>query len=113
MDIIVISGKKNRTANFLVPAWVLIGAGTLVLFLVFLFLYNLTHFTSREIDRGRITSLRGENKLVALELDRIERELTALNQQIDTLQEYDQKLRTYASLEPLNRDRPAATRRGP
>ncbi len=106
MDIIVISGKKNRTANFLVPAWVLIGAGTLVLFLVFLFLYNLTHFTSREIDRGRITSLRGENKLVALELDRIERELTALNQQIDTLQEYDQKLRTYASLEPLNRDRP-------
>ena len=106
MDIIVISGKKNRTANFLVPAWVLIGAGTLVLFLVFLFLYNLTHFTSREIDRGRITSLRGENKLVALELDRIEQELTALNQQIDTLQEYDQKLRTYASLEPLNRDRP-------
>ncbi len=106
MDIIVISGKKNKTANLVVPAWILIGAGVVISFLFFLFLFNLTHFTSREIDRSRITSLRGENKLVAQELDRIERELTALTQQIDTLQEYDQKLRTYASLEPLNRERP-------
>jgi murein DD-endopeptidase MepM/ murein hydrolase activator NlpD len=106
MDIIVISGRKNKTANLIVPAWLLIGAGSLVVFLVFLFFYNLTHFTSREIDRGRISSLRGENKIIAEELDRIERELALLNQQIDTLQEYDRKLRTFASLEPLDLDRP-------
>lgn len=106
MDIIVISGRKNKTANLIVPAWLLIGAGSLVVFLVFLFFYNLTHFTSREIDRGRISSLRSENKIIAQELDRIERELALLNQQIDTLQEYDRKLRTFASLEPLDRDRP-------
>ena len=105
MDIIVISGRKNKTANLVVPTWLLIGAAAIVVFLIFLFLYNLTHFTSREIDRSRITSLRGENKLITQELDRIEHELAALNQQIDTLQEYDRKLRTYASLEPLNQDR--------
>lgn len=106
MDIILISGKKNETRNFVIPAW--LAAGTLVLFglLIFLFIYNFTHFTSREIDRSRIYTLRRENRLISEELNRIEKEIANFNHQIDSLNRYDQKLRTFAPLKPVDYNQP-------
>lgn len=102
MDIIIISGKQNRTLNYQVPAGMLIGVFIVLTAILFLFLYNLAHFTTREIDRTRMAQLRDENKVISQELERIEKEMSALGGQIDSLELYDQKLRTYASLEPID-----------
>jgi murein DD-endopeptidase MepM/ murein hydrolase activator NlpD len=101
MDIIIISGKKNQTLNYRVSFGLIAAAATLILGILFLFLYNLAHFTTREIDRSRMVQLREENRVIGQELNRIEKEITELDIQIDSLELYDQRLRAYASLEPI------------
>jgi murein DD-endopeptidase MepM/ murein hydrolase activator NlpD len=101
MDIIIISGKKNKTFNYRVSLGLFALAAGVVLGIVFIFIYNLAHFTTREIDRSRMVQLREENRVIGRELTRIEKEITELGDQIDSLEVYDQRLRTYASLEPI------------
>jgi murein DD-endopeptidase MepM/ murein hydrolase activator NlpD len=101
MDLIIISGKKNRTLNYRISIGLIAAAAAIVLGVLFLFLYNLAHFTTRAIDRSRMVQLREENRIIGQELNRIEKEISELGTQIDSLELYDQKLRAYASLEPI------------
>jgi len=104
MDIIIISGKKNQTLNYRVSLGLIAIAAAIVLGILFLFLYNLAHFTTREIDRSRMVQLREENRVISQELNRIEKEISELGIQIDSLELYDRKLRAYASLEPIEKN---------
>jgi len=104
MDIIIISGKKNKTFNYRVSLGLLALAAGVILGIIFIFIYNLAHFTTREIDRSRMVQLREENRVIGQELTRIEKEIAELGDQIDSLEVYDQRLRTYASLEPIEKN---------
>lgn len=104
MDIIIISGKRNKTLNYRISLGLIAAAAAVVLVILILFLYNLAHFTTREIDRSRMVQLREENRVIGQELNRIEKEIAALDIQIDSLEIYDQKLRAYASLEPIEKN---------
>jgi murein DD-endopeptidase MepM/ murein hydrolase activator NlpD len=104
MDIIIISGKQNRTLNYRVSIGLIVLATGVVLGILCLFIYNLAHFTTREIDRSRMVQLREENRVISQELSRIEKEIGELGDQIDSLEVYDQRLRTFASLEPIEKN---------
>lgn len=104
MDIILISGKDNRRINLhLKFVFLLIGAAIFIGLLAF-FIYNITVFTSHKVDQNRLKQLNAENKIVRQEIDRIELEISDLNNLIDSLEIYDKKLRTFASLEPIDDD---------
>jgi murein DD-endopeptidase MepM/ murein hydrolase activator NlpD len=72
--------------------------------LLIVFTYNVIKFATTEIDQNRIIQLKEENKIIHDELTRIEKEMYNLGGLIDSLELYDKKLRTYASLEPISED---------
>ena len=104
MDIIFISGKENRTVNFHIKFGFLILIMIMIITVLVVFVNNITNFATIEVDRNKLIQLRAENKIVREELVSIEKEITNLNVLIDSLELYDKKLRTYASLAPINED---------
>lgn len=104
MDIILISTKDNKLINFHVKSFFLFIVGIISLAILVLFVYNITIFTSHRVDKRRLERLNEENAIVREEIDKIEQEIAGLAVLIDSLEEYDKKLRTYASLNPINDD---------
>jgi len=76
----------------------------MIITVLVVFVNNITNFATIEVDRNKLIQLRAENKIVREELVSIEKEITNLNVLIDSLELYDKKLRTYASLAPINED---------
>jgi len=104
LDIILISAKENKLINFHVKSVFLFLVGLASLTILVLFVYNIAIFTSHRVDKRRLERLNQENEIVRTEIDRIEHEIAGLAVLIDSLEEYDKKLRTYASLNPINDD---------
>jgi murein DD-endopeptidase MepM/ murein hydrolase activator NlpD len=104
LDIILISRKDNKRLNLhLRIEFIILAALVLCVFLVVL-IYNLTLFTSHNIDQRRLERLNRENKIVRREITKIEEEFSKLSVVMDSIKQYDKKLRTFASLEPINDD---------
>jgi murein DD-endopeptidase MepM/ murein hydrolase activator NlpD len=104
VDIIVISGKDSKTRNLRVkPVYIFLGLIACVVIIVS-FLYNLTNFAKKEVDRSRLSQVENENRVVRNEIKRIEAEITGLTNLLDTLESYDKKLRSYAPLKPINEE---------
>ncbi len=104
MDIILISGKENKRLNLHVKLAVVILASLVFIAVLLLFVYNITLFTSHRVDKRKLERLNQENEIVRFEITRIEEEIANLSILIDSLEEYDKKLRTYASLNPIGDD---------
>lgn len=104
MDIILISGKENKRINLHVKLAFVILASLVFIAILLLFVYNLTLFTSHRVDKRKLERLNQENEIVRFEITRIEEEIANLSILIDSLEEYDKKLRTYASLNPIGDD---------
>ena len=104
MDLILISSKKNKRINVRLKSLVIVVAAAAFLSLFILFVYNIVHFASRKVDERRLAQLKQENRIVRQEISRIEKEFTRLNSLIDSLEAYDKRLRTYASLQPIDED---------
>lgn len=104
MDLILISSKKNKRVNVRLRSLIIVVAAVVFLSLFVFFIYNIVHFTSRKVDERRLMQLKQENRIVRKEISRIEKEFTRLNSLIDSLEAYDKKLRTYASLQPIDED---------
>jgi len=104
VDIIVVSGKANKTINFQIKSVLLAVAFIFVITILIVFTYNVVKFATTEVDQNRIMQLKEENKIIHDELTRIEKEMYSLNSFLDSLELYDEKLRIYASLEPIGED---------
>jgi murein DD-endopeptidase MepM/ murein hydrolase activator NlpD len=104
LDIILISGKENKRINLHVKLAFVILASLVFIAVLLLFVYNLTLFTSHRVDKRKLERLNQENEIVRFEITRIEGEIANLSILIDSLEEYDKKLRTYASLNPIGED---------
>lgn len=104
MDIILISSKDNKRINLHVKLAFVILASLLFIAVLLLFVYNITIFTSHRVDKRKLERLNQENEIVRFEITRIEEEIANLSILIDSLEEYDKKLRTYASLNPIGDD---------
>ncbi len=104
LDIILISGKENKRINLHVKLAFVILASLVFIAILLLFVYNLTLFTSHRVDKRKFERLNQENEIVRFEITRIEEEIANLSILIDSLEEYDKKLRTYASLNPIGDD---------
>ncbi len=102
MDIILISSRENKSINIKVRLFLLIGAGLFLALLIATFIYNIFVFTERQADSKRLSQLSKENRYVRQEIMRIERNLSEINDLIDSLKMYDEKLRSYALLNPIN-----------
>ena len=104
MDIIVISGKGSKTRNLRIkPVYIILGLIACAVIIVS-FLYNLTDFAKKEVDRSRLSQVENENRVVRNEIVRIEKEITGLETLLDSLEIYDKKLRSYAPLNPINEE---------
>jgi murein DD-endopeptidase MepM/ murein hydrolase activator NlpD len=104
MDIIVVSEKPDRTINLQVKSVFLVIAFVSIIAILVIFAYSVLRFATSNIDQTRIDQLKEENKIVHQELARIEKEMSSLNTLVDSLEFYDEKLRTYASLKPISKD---------
>lgn len=104
MDIIFISRKDNKRINLQVRIEFLILAALVLTVFLTILIYNITIFTSHKIDQGRLVQLNRENQIIRQEIGEIEEECSQLTTLMDSLKLYDKRLRTYASLEPINDD---------
>jgi len=104
VDVILISSKRNQRINVRLKSLVIVVAAAAFLSLLVLCIYNIVHFASRKVDERRLAQLKQENRIVRKEISRIEKEFTRLNSLIDSLETYDKRLRTYASLQPIDED---------
>jgi murein DD-endopeptidase MepM/ murein hydrolase activator NlpD len=104
LDIILISGKGNKTANLRIKSGYLILIVVICVGIIASFFYNLTSYARKEVDRSRLHTLENENRVVQREITRIEKELSGLQDMIDSLELYDKKLRSYAPLKPINEE---------
>lgn len=102
MDIILISGRGNKTANLRIRSAYLIIIAILCVMIISFFLYSLTSYAKKEVDRSRLSQVLNENRVVKKEIQRIESEISGLQTLIDSLAIYDSKLRSYAPLEPIS-----------
>ena len=102
MDIILISGKSNRTKNLRIKPVYLVIMLLAVVTVIVSFAYNLTNFARKEVDRNRLSLIENENRVVKREITRIEKEMSGLQAFIDSLELYDKKLRSYAPLSPID-----------
>lgn len=102
MDIILISSRDNRSINIKVRLFLLVLAGSFLLLLVATFIYNIVVFSNRQADSKRLAQLSRENRFVRQEITRIEKNLSEINDLIDSLKMYDEKLRSYAVLNPID-----------
>ncbi len=104
MDIILISSKENKRINLHIKFGFVIIIGLALVVSFGLLIYNIIIFTSYKVEQKRLAQLDKENTVVRQEIARIEQEFSELNILIDSLEQYDKRLRTYASLEPINED---------
>lgn len=104
MDIIFISRKDNRRINLHVRIEFLILAALVLTVFLTILIYNITIFAYHKIDQGRLVQLDRENLVIRQEIGDIEEEFIQLTTLMDSLKLYDKRLRTYASLEPINDD---------
>lgn len=104
MDIIFISNKENKRINLRFTLVVLIMAACGVIALVVLFFYNIFVFASQKADQQRLVQLTKENKIIRSEITKMREKTADLNYMLDSLEDYDERLRTYASLDPINDD---------
>lgn len=102
MDIILISGKDSKTTNLRIKPVFLILLVIGCIAILVSFVYSLTNFAKKEVDRSRLSQMERENRVVKHEITRIEKEITGLQQLIDSLEIYDKKLRSYAPLNPID-----------
>ncbi len=104
MDIIVISGKGNKTKNLRIkPVYIVLGLIACVVIIVSFF-YNFTNFAKKEVDRSRLSQVENENRVVTNEIARMEEEITELETLLDSLEVFDKKLRSYAPLKPISEE---------
>lgn len=104
MDIILVSGRGNKTFNLQIKSGLLISVVVIFTVILALFVYNIIAFMTTDVDYAALKKLKAENKIVRQELTKMENEVTDLNVLLDSLELYDEKLRTYASLKPINKD---------
>jgi len=104
LDIILISGKGNKTANLRIKSGYLVLIVAVCVGIIASFLYNLTSYARKEVDRSRLYTLENENRIVQREITRIEKELFGLQSMIDSLEMHDKKLRSYAPLKPIDEE---------
>lgn len=104
MDIILVSSRENKRINLHVKLGFIIVIALSLMISFVLLIYNIVIFTSYKVDQRRLVQLDKENTVVRQEIARIEQEFSELNILIDSLELYDKRLRTYASLDPINDD---------
>ncbi len=104
MDIILISGKGNKSTNLRIKSGYLILIVAICVGIIASFFYNLTNYARKEADRSRLHALDNENRIVQREITRIEKELFGLQNMIDSLELYDKKLRNYVPLKPIDEE---------
>jgi murein DD-endopeptidase MepM/ murein hydrolase activator NlpD len=104
LDIILISGKGNKTANLRIKSGYLILIIIVCVGVIASFFYNLTSYARKEVDRNRLSTLENENRVVRREITRVEKELFGLQGMIDSLEVFDKKLRSYAPLKPIDEE---------
>jgi murein DD-endopeptidase MepM/ murein hydrolase activator NlpD len=104
LDIILISGKDSKTTNLRIKPVFLILLVIVCIAILVSFVYSLTNFAKKEVDRSRLSQVERENRVVKHEIRRIEKEITGLQQLIDSLEIYDIKLRSYAPLNPIDHE---------
>lgn len=75
-----------------------------VVALVVLFIYNIFVFASQKADQQRLVQLNRENKIIRSEIVKMKEKTASLVDLMDSLEAYDERLRTYASLNPINDD---------
>lgn len=68
------------------------------------FFYSLTSYAKKEVDRNRLSQVLNENRVVQEEINRIEKELSGLETVIDSIKIYDEKLRAFAPLKPIDEE---------
>jgi murein DD-endopeptidase MepM/ murein hydrolase activator NlpD len=102
LEIIVVSGKRNKLLTFSLRFWIVVTGAVAVAAIVIAFVYNLLNVTVNDVDRTRLTQLIQENDVVRDELKKLETEVQGMNTMIDSLETYDTRLRTYALLEPVD-----------
>jgi murein DD-endopeptidase MepM/ murein hydrolase activator NlpD len=83
---------------------VLMAAACGIIALVVLFIYNIFVFASQKADQQRLVQLNKENKIIRSEILKMKEKTADLNHLMDSLEAYDERLRTYASLDPINED---------
>ncbi len=104
MEIIVVSGKRNKLLTFSLHFWIMVVSAVVVATIVIAFVYNLLNVTVNEVDHTRLKQLNQENDVVRMELKRLETEVQTMNTMIDSLESYDTRLRVYAQLEPVDQN---------
>jgi murein DD-endopeptidase MepM/ murein hydrolase activator NlpD len=104
LEIILISSKENKRINLQVRFVFMLMAALALILLIILFVYNISIFASHRVDQQRLIQLNSENKIVRQEIDRFKTKFAELTVIIDSLESYDKRLRSYASLEPINDD---------
>jgi murein DD-endopeptidase MepM/ murein hydrolase activator NlpD/cell division protein FtsB len=102
LDIIIVSGKKNKTLNFRVKSVFFIFSLFVVVIIVFLFAYNVINFTTSKVDKSKYGQLGKENEIIQQEIMRLKNEISNLSGLIDTLEIYDEEIRRYAPLTPID-----------
>jgi murein DD-endopeptidase MepM/ murein hydrolase activator NlpD len=103
VDLILVWGRKNRTLNLIVN-WGIIALITVgIVAILVSFVYGIVNFTAKKVDDIKLKQLNQENKTVRDEITRLEKEVEDLGTMMDSLQQYDQRLRNYASLEPISK----------
>ena len=104
MDIIFVSGKANKTTNVRIKSLYVVMMIIACIAIAVSFVYNLTSYAKKEVDRNRLLQVETENRVVKNEINRIEKEVSGLHTLIDSLELYDKKLRSYAPLEPIDEE---------
>jgi len=104
LDIILIPGKGSKTTNLRIKTGYLIVITVVCVLIITSFFYSLTSYAKKEVDRNRLSQVLNENRVVQEEIERIENELSGLQTVIDSIKIYDNKLRTYAPLKPIDEE---------
>uniref|UniRef100_A0A7C4XFE0 M23ase beta-sheet core domain-containing protein n=1 Tax=candidate division WOR-3 bacterium TaxID=2052148 RepID=A0A7C4XFE0_UNCW3 len=101
MEIIFIYGKRNRSEQFEIKPGILLIALGIVLAVLIIFIYGLFNFTSREIDRTRLGQLTKENRILAQEMIKIQKDVDSLHSLMDSLEKVNIQIKSFAPLEPI------------
>lgn len=104
MDIIFISNRGNKTTNLRIKSIYIALIIIACVAILVSFVYNLTSFAKKEVDRSRLAQVENENRVVRNEINRIEKEMLNLQTFIDSMELYDKKLRSYAPLGPIDEE---------
>jgi murein DD-endopeptidase MepM/ murein hydrolase activator NlpD len=104
LDIILIPGKGSKTANIRIKTGYLIATIVVCVLIITSFFYSLTSYAKKEVDRNRLSQVMNENRVVQEEIERIGNELSGLQSVIDSIKIYDEKLRAFAPLRPIDEE---------